>query len=63
MSLGPWNSFRFGPSAVSTKVAYALVELELDPEDPDVPDRGNSFSVRGLLCAGYAKLEMKRRDA
>ena len=48
---------------MSTKVALALDELGFDPENPDVLDAGNLFSIRNLLSAGFAKLEMQRRGA
>ena len=63
MSLGPWNPIDFGLSLVFKKVANALAELGFDPEEPGVLDAGNLVSVRDLLTAGYAKLEMKCRVA
>ena len=63
MSLGPWNSFDFGPSTFFEKVANALAELGFDPEDPGVIDAGNLLSVRDLLSSGHAAPEeQERRD-
>ena len=63
MSLGPWNSFDFGPSTLFEEVANALAELKFDPKDPGVIDAGNLLSVRDLLSSGHAAPEeQERRD-
>ena len=54
MSLGPWNSFDFGPSTFPKKVACALAEMGFYQEDPGALDARNLFSIRYLPSFWYA---------